>query len=128
MGYRPNQAASESGVVSGTGVDKQIAEFKNKLMKKDQELVKLRDKDIKIKQEQRDQTAKFSETEKKYNDEKAKVGKYLKEKDDALKSLMAARQQADTERYNKERYKEDFQKLLEEKQGTGAGGMSYSDM
>ena len=65
---------------------------------------------------------------KKYNDEKAKVTKYLKEKDDALKSLMAARQQADTERYNKERYKEDFQKLLEEKQGTGAGGMSYSDM
>lgn len=97
-------------------------------MKKDQELVKLRDKEIKIKQEQRDQTAKFSETEKKYNDEKAKVTKYLKEKDDALKSLMAARQQADTERYNKERYKEDFQKLLEEKQGTGAGGMSYSDM
>ena len=69
----------------------------------------------------------MTEIETKFEDEKKKVVKYLKEKQDALDSLRNARQQVESEIFNKNRFKEDLEKLLAEKKGQG-GGLSYSQM
>jgi hypothetical protein len=53
----------------------------------------------------------------------------MKEKEEALHQLRSSRELAEKERVQKERYKEDWNKLMAERQGTGVnGGLSYSEM
>lgn len=57
------------------------------------------------------------------------MGKYAKEKEDALTSLRAARKEAENERVAKDRCKEDLARLMAERQGTGASSaLSYSEL
>jgi chromosome segregation ATPase len=120
--------SGDKGLPAASGTDKQVVDLQALVKKRDQELVKLKEKDIKSTKERQELASKLSDAENKLADEKKKVTKYLKEKDEALGSLRNARQQAEAERFNKERYKEDLDKLIAEKRGTGAGGLSYSEM
>ena len=125
-----HQAASGGGTAlpPSSASDKQLTDLQALVQKRDQELVKLKEKDIKSTKERQELASKVTEADTRLADEKKKVTKYLKEKDEALGSLRNARQQSEAERFNKERYKEDLDKLIAEKRGTGAGGLSYSDM
>jgi len=59
----------------------------------------------------------------------SKVGKLIRDKDDALTRLTTANEDLATERFEKQRAREELNRLIAEKQGTGVGaGMSYSDM
>lgn len=106
----PGKGSEDSGTLQ-----QRVGDLQNLVKKRDQELVKLREKEIKTTKERQDLNGKYTDTQKKYDDEKAKVGKYLKEKEDALSSLRNARQLAETERHHKAKYKEDLNKLIAEK-------------
>ena len=59
----------------------------------------------------------------------SKVGKLIRDKDDALTRLTTANEDLATERFEKQRAREELNRLIAEKQGTGVGArMSYSDM
>jgi hypothetical protein len=77
---------------SGSGTDKQITDLQNLVKKRDQDLVKQKEKEIKATKERQELQSKMTEVENKLEEEKKKVVKYLKEKQDALDSLRNARQ------------------------------------
>lgn len=126
----PQPATAGGTVLAPTSAsDKQVADLQALVKKRDQELVRLKEKDIKGTKERQELTSKATDAENKLADEKKKVAKYLREKDEALGSLRTARQQSEAERSAKERFKADLEQLIAEKRGTGAaGGLSYSDM
>jgi DNA polymerase IIIc chi subunit len=72
------------------------------VLKRDQELVKLKEEKIKSNKEKTDMLIKFTDIEKKFGEEKLKVIKYIKEKEDINKSLKATNQILEKERYKLE--------------------------
>jgi DNA repair exonuclease SbcCD ATPase subunit len=127
-GVGATTSGGDKSVAPTTGQEKQISDLQALVKKKDTEITKLKDQAIKSKKENQETAAKASSAENALADEKNKVTKYLKEKDEALNSLRNARQQAERERFEKERFKSDLDQLISEKRGTGAGALSYSDL
>jgi DNA polymerase IIIc chi subunit len=72
------------------------------VLKRDQELVKLKEEKIKSNKEKTDMLIKFTDIEKKFGEEKLKVIKYIKEKEDINKSLKTTNQILEKERYKLE--------------------------
>lgn len=123
-----NEPATTSALPAGAKPDKQAASLETRLQKRDQELVKMKEKEMKNASERRELTTQLQEVENKLVVERQKARKAEEEKEAALRSLGHARQQAEEERFKGQRYKEDHNQLLAERQGTGAGGgLSYSE-
>jgi len=127
------QASLKTAVVPpGSKADKQLTDLQAEVKKNDKlqkDVQKLKETAIKHTTERKELNAQVEKVEQKRADEENKAAKYAKDKDEALKALSQARNLAEVERYEKARHKEDFDKLLAERQGTGAGaGMGYSDM
>ena len=125
------EPASTSAQPSSAKLDnnnKQAAALEARLQKRDQELVRMKEKEMKNAEERRELTTQLQEVENKLANERRKAQEAEKEKEAALKSLGHQRQRAEEERFKGQRYKEDHDQLLAERQGTGAGGgLSYSE-
>ena len=65
-------------------------------------MVKLKEEKIKSNKEKTDMLIKFTDIEKKFGEEKLKVIKYIKEKEDINKSLKTTNQILEKERYKLE--------------------------
>jgi len=125
----PGTVSKDGATITPTTAQEDtIAKLQAAEKKKDAEITKLKEAAVKQKKEQQEVAAKASSAENALADEKAKVVKYLREKEEALNSMRNAREVCERERYEKERYKSDLDKLLAEKRGTGAGAMTYSEM
>jgi len=72
----------------------------------------MREKEKKQEKELQELKAKLTDLEKKLKLEQDKVAKYIQEKDDAQKAMRKARAEAETERFHKERHKEDLNRIL----------------
>ena len=64
--------------------------------------MKLKEEKIKLNKEKTDMLVKFNEIEKKYGEEKLKVVKYVKEKEELNKTLKTTNQILEKERYKLE--------------------------
>jgi hypothetical protein len=123
-----SEPATTSALPSSAKPDKQAAALEARLQKRDQDLVRMKEKEMKNADERRELTAQLQEVENKLAIERRKAQEAEKEKEAALKSLGHQRQRAEEERFKGRRYKEDHDQLLAERQGTGAGGgLSYSE-
>jgi len=80
---KPTASKVPEVIVTGSATEKKVADLQELVKKRDQELVKQREKELKKDKEIKDQKTKFADLEKKLKLESEKVGKYIKEKDDA---------------------------------------------
>ena len=91
----PQASSSELSMPAGAAGDKagkQVQDLQALVQKRDQELVKQKERETRSTKDKQALNNKFTEMEKQYTAEKAKVVKYVREKDDALTALRNARQ------------------------------------
>lgn len=107
---------------SSAPADKQIADLRALVQKRDQEAVKLKEKERTSAADTKKLRERVTEVEDSLAAEKRKAAKYLTEKDELREQLAGARRELESARIAKQRDKEEIENLLADKRGGAKGG------